>query len=125
LPAAPRPPQAAKAAPHAPAASHTSITGIGFRPGGGGEVIVRSDRPLDYGVTGDGRAVLLHLRGAEIRRPNDRRPLDTSFFGGAVGRIVPQVVAGGVELRIELRAPVDYQLRQEDGVLAISFGAPR
>jgi hypothetical protein len=102
-------------------APHTSITGIGFRPGGGGAVLVHSEHPLDCTVGGEGRAVLLHLRGAEIRRPNDRRPLDTRFFGGPVERVVPLAVPGGVDLRIELREPVDYQLQQASGLLTLTF----
>jgi AMIN domain len=100
-----------------------SITGIGFRPGGGGAVLVRSDRPLEYGVSGEERAVLLHLRGAEIKRPNDRLPLDTRFFGGAVARVVPLVVPGGVDLRIELRSAAGYQLQQGEGVLSVTFAS--
>ena len=118
---APRPLRAALGA----GGSQANITGIGFRPGGGGAVVVRSDRSLDYGVSGDDRAVLLHLRGAGIRRPNDRRPLDTRFFGGVVERVVPLVVAGGIDLRIELRAHADYQLQQGDGVLSVTFSMPQ
>jgi hypothetical protein len=67
--------------------------------------------------------VLLHLKGAEIKRPNDRLPLDTRFFGGAVERVVPLSVPGGVDLRIELRGPAPYQLQQGDGVLSVTFSA--
>ena len=88
-------------------------------------MIVRSDRPLDYGVSEDERAVLLHLRGAEIKRPNDRLPLDTRFFGGVVERVIPLVVAGGIDLRIELHAHADYQLQEGDGVLSLTFTTPR
>src|SRR5207248_10946094 len=50
-----------------------SITGIGFRPVQGGEVIVRSDHPLEYGISGEGDAVLLHLPSAAIPLANNRR----------------------------------------------------
>lgn len=98
-----------------------SITGIGFRPQNGGEVIVRSDHPLEYGVSGEGSAVLLHLPGAGIPLPNNRRPLDTQFFGGPVQRIVPVAVVGGTDVRIELKGQTGYQLQQSGSVLTVTF----
>ena len=132
-PAAPRGTAASRAEVHAPRAPHAAepahasepgrvlITGIGFHPRGGGSVLVRSERPLEFGVTGEDRVVLVHLKGAELRRPNDRLPLDTRFFGGVVERVVPLVVPGGIDLRIELRGPSAYQVQQGDGVLSVTF----
>ncbi|HEY4770335.1 MAG TPA: hypothetical protein VIH51_06900, partial [Myxococcales bacterium] len=119
LPAAERPPQ------NPPPAQARHITGIGFRPVGAGEVIVRSDHPLEYGISGDGSAVLLHLPSAAIPLPNNRRPLDTRFFEGAVSRVVPLQVADGTDVRIELRAHAEYQLAQSGSVLTVTFSAPR
>jgi hypothetical protein len=101
------------------------IASIGFRPVGGGEVVIRSDAPLRYGIAGDDRTVVLHLPGAAISRANDRRPLDTRFFDGPVARIVPVEVSGGTDLRIELRAPAQYQLSQDGSVLTVVFSAAR
>jgi AMIN domain len=101
------------------------ITGIGFRPVSGGEVIVRSDLPLEYGVSGDDGAVLLHLPSAAIPIANNRRPLETRFFDGAVQRVVPVPVAGGTDVRIELREPAEYQLAQNGSVLTVTFSSPR
>ena len=106
-------------------ASLASITAIGFRPVRGGEVIVRSDHPLDYGVSGDDRSILLHLRSARIPVANNRRPLDTRYFEGPVERVVPQPVADGTDLRIVLRAPAEYQLEQSGSVLTVTFSNPR
>jgi hypothetical protein len=105
--------------------AHANITGVGFRPVGAGEVIVRSDHPLTCDVTADGKAVLLHLPGARIPLPNNRRPLDTHFFDGAVQRIVPLAVAGGTDVRIELREPAEYKLEQSGAVLTVTFSSPR
>jgi hypothetical protein len=102
-----------------------AITGIGFRPVGDGEVIVRSDQPLEYGVTGADNAILLHLPGAAIMLQNNRRALDTRFFNGPVQRVVPLAVEGGTDLRIELRAGTGYQLAQAGDVLTVTFSAPR
>jgi hypothetical protein len=84
-------------------------------------VLVRSDRPLDYAVTGEGRVVIVHLRGAGIPIPTNRLPLDTRFFDTSVVRVVPESVAGGIDLRIELRGQARYQLSQASGLLTIAF----
>ncbi|MFN2549475.1 MAG: AMIN domain-containing protein [Myxococcales bacterium] len=102
-----------------------AITGIGFRPIEGGEVIVRSDHPLEYGVSGEGNAVLLHLPGANIPLPNNRRPLDTHYFGGRVQRVVPLAKENGTDVRIELNGHADYQLAQSGTVLTVTFSASR
>ena len=119
MPAAERPRQ------NLPPAQARHITGIGFRPVGAGEVIVRSDHPLEYGISGDGSAVLLHLPSAAISLANNRRPLDTRFFEGAVSRVVPVQVADGTDVRIELREHAEYQLAQSGSVLTVTFSAPR
>ncbi|HMC34208.1 MAG TPA: AMIN domain-containing protein, partial [Myxococcales bacterium] len=128
---APPPAVAEKPPEHTPArpkaqvamAGARHITGIGFRPIQGGEVIVRSDHPLEYGVSDDAGAVLLHLPSAAIPLPNNRRPLDTRFFQGAVERVVPLPVAGGTDVRIELRQHAEYQLAQNGSVLTVTFSA--
>jgi len=102
-------------------AGHVSITGIGFRPQEGGEVILRSDRPLEYGVSSSDRAVLIHLPNAAIPVANNRRPLDTRFFGRTVQRVVPQQVKGGTDVRIELREPAEVHLNQTGSLLTVSF----
>ena len=104
-----------------PTKGHAAITGIGFRAQSGGEVIVRSDRPLQYGVSSSDRAVLLHLPNAAIRVANNRRPLDTRVFGGTVQRVVPRQVPGGTEVRIELREPAEVHLNQTGSLLTLSF----
>lgn len=109
----------------APPAPRHAITGIGFRPVGAGEIIVRSDRVLEYGVTGESGAVLLHLPGTSIPVPNNRRALDTRFFPGPVTRVVPVAIEGGTDVRIELRGHAEYQLAQSGNVLTVTFSAPR
>jgi hypothetical protein len=124
---APPPPSAQ---PHRPSqklamAGGHHITGIGFRPVQGGEVIVRSDGPLEYGISGEGKSVLLHLPSTAIPVANNRRPLDTQFFAGAVQRVVPLPVEGGTDVRIELRERAEYQLAQSGSVLTVTFSAPQ
>jgi len=105
----------------APGKGRAAITGIGFRPNAGGEVLVRSDRPLRYGVSSTEHAVLLHLPDAAIPVANNRRPLDTRFFGGTVQRVVPLQHSGGTDVRIELREPAEVHLNQNGSLLTLSF----
>jgi len=109
----------------AAAGARDAITGIGFRPVGDGQVIVHSNQPLAYGVSGEGNAVLVHLPSAAITLPNNRRPLDTRFFNGPVQRVVPVAVGGGTDLRIELRGHPAYQLVQSGTVLTVTFSGLR
>ena len=97
------------------------ISAIGFRPMGGGEVIVRSDRPVEYEVSSADTAVLIHLRSARIPLQNNRRPLDTRFFEGPIERVVPLEVPSGTDVRIELRQRAEVHLTQSGTVLTVSF----
>ncbi len=83
----------------------------------------RRHRSRWHGVSDDAGAVLLHLPSAAIPLPNNRRPLDTRFFHGAVERVVPLPVAGGTDVRIELRQHAEYQLAQNGSVLTVTFSA--
>lgn len=117
-PSAGPPPEATAAhGPRRPAA----ISGIGFKPQGQGVVLVRSDRAVEYSVTRSDREVLLHLAAATISVANNRRPLDTRFFGGPVERIVPVASAAGTELRIELRESAEFEVQQTAGLLTVTF----
>jgi hypothetical protein len=98
-----------------------AISGIGFRPEGQGMVLVRSDRAVEYTVTRTDREILLHLDSAIISVANNRRPLDTRFFGGPVSRIVPIASASGTEVRIELREATEFQVQQTAGLLTVTF----
>jgi hypothetical protein len=65
--------------------------------------------------------VLIHLRNARIPLQNNRRPLDTRFFEGAVERVVPLQVPGGTDVRIDLRQRAEMHLSQSGSVLTVSF----
>jgi hypothetical protein len=116
-----RPSVAARPARPTPSGRSAAITGIGFRPMSGGEVIVRSDRELEYEVSSAESSVLIHLRNARIPLQNNRRALDTRFFEGPVERVVPLQVPGGTDVRIELRQRAEMHLSQTGPVLTVSF----
>jgi AMIN domain len=117
-PAAPR---VSRPAPRPHPAGRTAITGIGFRPQSGGEVLVRSDRPVEYEVSSAETSVLIHLRSARIPLQNNRRPLDTRFFDGPIQRVVPLEVPSGTDIRIELRQQAEVHLEQSGPLLTVSF----
>ena len=52
---------------------------------------------------------------------NNRRPLDTRFFEGAIQRVVPLQVPGGTDIRIELRQRAEVHLEQSGPLLTVSF----
>jgi hypothetical protein len=120
-PAPARPSMPARGTGASRAGRSAAITGIGFRPMSGGEVIVRSDRELEYEVSSAETSVLIHLRNARIPLQNNRRPLDTRFFDGPVERVVPLQVPGGTDVRIELRQRAEMHLSQSGAVLTVSF----
>jgi len=66
----------------------------GSGPMQGEKCWLRSDRPLRYGVSSTERAVLLHLPDAAIPVANNRRPLDTRFFGAPCSEWVPTAASG-------------------------------
>jgi hypothetical protein len=100
-----------------------AISGIDFRPVGRGEVVVRSAGRIGYSTEDVDTAVILHLPGTDIPRASDRHTLDTQFFGGPVERVVPVLVPGGIDLRIELRERAAYRLSQSGEALVVTFSA--
>ena len=84
-------------------------------------MIVRTDRPVEYTVAALEHELVVRLPGASIPLPNNRRPLDTAIFGGAVRRVSPRLVPGGVELHVELRWRVGFQVQQRGPVLTVTF----
>ena len=78
-------------------------------------VLVRSDRPLDYAVTGEGRVVIVHLRGAGIPIPTNRLPLDTRFFDSPVTGVTLKEHGGDLEISVALRGAATATPRKERG----------
>jgi hypothetical protein len=68
---------------------------------------------------------LVVLRFPHARaRANDLRPLDTSFFPGAVARVTPRRDGDAYALEIALRERVVWQQRVDGDLLAIDFSLP-
>jgi len=85
-------------------------------------VFVRVTDDVSYSVGEAGPdLVVLELEGADIGSNNNRRFLDTSFFGTAVSRISPKVVDGGVRIEISLANQAPYRVHREGGDILVDF----
>ena len=99
-----------------------TLTLVGFSPDKS-RVYVRTNEPVRYTVSqADDRTVILELENTTFTRSNDRRPLDTRFFGGPVVQITPQAGSGRtVRVAVTLRDKVGYQARQDGNEVSLQF----
>jgi hypothetical protein len=95
---------------------------VGFAPDKS-RVYVRTNEPVRYTVSQvDDRTVILELENTAFTRSNDRRPLDTRYFGGPVVQISPQRGGGRtVRVAVTLRDKVGYQARQDGNEVSLQF----
>jgi hypothetical protein len=82
-----------------------------------------AERPTRHSIEERDGLVVLRFPHARARA-NDLRPLDTSFFPGAVARVTPRRDGEGYALEIALRERVVWQQRVEGDLLAIDFSLP-
>ena len=87
------------------------------------EVFVRTNEPVRYTVSqADDHTVVLELENTTLQRSNDRRPLDTRFFGGPVLQVAPRPAGGkSVRVAVTLRDKVEYQARQDGNEVSLQF----
>ncbi|MFH1148766.1 MAG: type IV pilus secretin PilQ [Pseudomonadota bacterium] len=109
-----------------PAKGLSTIRAIDFEPSGDGKTtltIITDRKPVYEIIDSDRNEVLIRFN--QYRLPKLLlRPLDTSYFKGAVNRIVPkQSAKGRVDLRIELRDKVPYTVREDGNAVALEFSA--
>ena len=99
-----------------------TLTLVGFSPDKS-RVYVRTNEPVRYTVSqADDRTVILELENTSFSRSNDRRPLDTHYFGGPVVQITPQAGSGKtVRVAVTLRDKVGYQARQDGNEVSLQF----
>jgi ATPase subunit of ABC transporter with duplicated ATPase domains len=95
---------------------------VGFSPDKS-RVFVRTSEPVHYTVSqADDRTVVLELENTTFQHSNDRRPLDTRFFGGPVVEITPRPASGKtVRVAVTLRDKVGYQARQDGNEVSLQF----
>jgi hypothetical protein len=99
-----------------------TVTLVGFSPDKS-RVFVRTSEPVRYTVSqADDHTVVLELENTIFHRSNDRRPLDTRFFGGPVVQIAPRPASGKtVRVAVTLRDKVEYQARQDGNEVSLQF----
>jgi hypothetical protein len=99
-----------------------TVTLVGFSPDKS-RVFVRTNEPVRYTVSqADDRTVVLELENTAFQRKNDRRALDTHFFGGPVVQISPSPAGGKtVRVAVTLRDKVGYQARQDGNEVSLQF----
>lgn len=99
---------------------------IGYRPlaGGAGRVFVKASEPVRFSVVATGpRSLVVELENARIGQRNTARPLDTSFFPGAVAYVAATEdrAARSVKVEIRLKASAPYQARLDGTDVVIDF----
>jgi hypothetical protein len=99
-----------------------TVTLVGFSPDKS-RVFVRTNEPVHYTVSmADDRTVVLELENTSFQRSNDRRALDTRYFGGPVVQIAPRPAGGKtVRVSVTLRDKVEYQARQDGNEVSLQF----
>jgi len=99
-----------------------TVTLVGFSPDKS-RVFVRTNEPVRYTVSqADPKTVVLELENTTFQRRNDRRALDTRFFGGPVVHIAPSPAGGKtVRVAVTLRDKVEYQARQDGNEVSLQF----
>ena len=91
------------------------------------QVFIKTNEPARYSVNEQDGAVVVEIENTQARTRNDLNYLDTRFFDSAVSRVDPQEVEGAgthIEIRIELKEKVPYEVKQVDNEIQIDFRRP-
>lgn len=107
------------------ASSTSELVRLGFRPTPtGAMVLVALEGEIVHRLEEHEDKVILELEGTRIRRANDKRPLDTSFFGTPVRsvRAVEDRARRITRIEIDLFRPAEVSLQQHENEIAIAFG---
>jgi len=101
------------------------MTLVGFQQqSGASRVFIRTNEPVRYTASEDGRAVVVELENTRIDQSNHTRPLDTSFFSSPVTRVEADSAGRAVRVTIQLRDAVPFQARQEGNLISLDFQRP-
>jgi colicin import membrane protein len=99
-----------------------TMTLVGFQQqSGASRVFIRTNEPVRYTASEDGRSVVVELENTRIDLSNNTRPLDTSFFSSPVTRVEADSSGRAVRVTINLREQVPFQARQEGNVISLDF----
>ncbi|WIG96370.1 AMIN domain-containing protein [Myxococcus sp. SDU36] len=99
-----------------------TLTLVGFQQQpGASRVFIRTNEPVSYSVSEQGRSVVLELENTHVDASNNTLPLDTSFFATPVSRVDPSASGRDVRITIQLRQAAPFQARQEGNVISLDF----
>ncbi len=88
-------------------------------------VFVRTSSLPEFTIQEAGENLIrLELSNTRVRRRNDTRFLDTSFFPSAVAMVTPKRQGSSYVLEIKLKQHVPYRQKVEGDMLAIDFERP-
>ena len=118
----PSAPRRERAVPGVP----NQVREVGFQQmPGGSRVFVRTAYEPHFTIMEAGENVIrVELANTRVRRRNDTRFMDTSFFQSAVAMVTPMRAGSAYVVEIKLRERVPYQQKVEGDVLSIDFEQP-
>ena len=88
-------------------------------------VFIRTTTPPSFTISEAGENLIrVELANTRVRRRNDTRFLDTSFFPSAVALVSPKRQGSTYVVEIKLKQRVPYQQKVEGDMLAIDFERP-
>ncbi|HYQ81493.1 MAG TPA: hypothetical protein VEP68_08330, partial [Anaeromyxobacteraceae bacterium] len=115
-------PRAEALAPTAP----NQVREVGFQQlPGASRVFVRTAQEPHFTIMEAGENVIrVELANTRVKRRNDTRFMDTSFFPSAVALVTPKREGSTYVVEIKLKERVPYQQKVEGDMLAIDFQRP-
>jgi hypothetical protein len=89
----------------------------------GAELVLKLSAPVAHATREEAGRLILDLEHTRITVPNNRRELDTRFFGTAVSRITPREdrSAGRVSIEMELGGAGPYEVKADGSTIAVLF----
>lgn len=99
-----------------------AMVGLGFRPThDGAELVIRTDGRVSPRLEEGVGEMVLVLPHTTIRRPNDKRPFDATYFNTPVGLVRPSVSRQGVRITIQLRQEAVAKVAQKTGEIVVEL----
>ena len=119
-------PEPARPEPTAFPSRPSQVQEIGFKMlPEASRVFIRTTTPPTFTISEAGENLIrVELANTRVRRRNDTRFLDTSFFPSAVAMVSPRRQGSTYVVDIKLKQRVPYQQKVEGDMLAIDFERP-
>lgn len=110
----------------APSGAPNQVREVGFQQlPGASRVYVRTAQEPRFTIMEAGeKTIRVELANTRVRRRNDTRFMDTSFFASAVALVTPKREGSNYVVEIKLKERVPYQQKVEGDMLAIDFERP-